>query len=213
MQFLHAQDCPWDEAVPSIAAERGNLEMVRWLCEHGCPWQEYCILNKAVSSGSIELTAWVKQQPDVVCNQDTMNTAARKGFTAVCEYLYAEQCPWSAQTCFCAAVDGHVDTLRWLHENGCPWNAAHTCEAAAAGGSIDVIEYVVQQGIVFTPELLTVMLNAAGNKLAAAQWLRQQGAEWPDLLYYLISRWSGETLEWARAEGCTSRTQRLSATL
>jgi hypothetical protein len=142
MQFLHAQGCPWDEAVPSIAAGKSDLEM-RWLCEHGCPWQECCLLNIAVSSGSIELTAWVKQQPEVVCDQDTMNTAARKGFTAICEYLHAEQCPWSALTCFCAAVHGHVDTLRWLHENGCPWNAAHTCEAGAAGGSMEVIEYVL----------------------------------------------------------------------
>jgi hypothetical protein len=31
MEFLHAQGCPWNEAVPSIAAERGDLEMLRWL--------------------------------------------------------------------------------------------------------------------------------------------------------------------------------------
>jgi hypothetical protein len=62
--------------------------------------------------------------------------------------------------------------------------------------------YVQQQGIVFTADELTVMLNigAASNKLAAAQWLRQQGAEWPDSLYC----WSQDIVAWARLEGCTS---------
>jgi hypothetical protein len=158
-------------------------------------------MNKAVSSGNIELTAWVKQQPGVVCNEDAMNTAARKGLTAMCEYLHAEECPWSVQTCSSAAFRGHVLTLRWLHENGCPWSAACTSEAAAAGGRLDVIEYVLQQGTVFTPAFLEHLLNIAGahNKLAAAQWFRQQGAEWPAWLLYLIRPWTGETLAWARA--------------
>jgi hypothetical protein len=209
MQFLHAQGCPWDETVTSAAAARSDLEILRWASEHGCDWNERAILSEAASSGNVELTAWVKQQPGVVCNEDAMDAAAQKGHTAVCEYLRAQQCPWSAQTCFGAAASGHVHTLRWLHEHGCPWNAVHTCEAAAAGGFIDVMQYLLQHDIAYTPALLTLMLNAAGacNKLAAAQWLRQQGAEWPDVLYYLISRWSGETLAWARAKGCTSPTQ------
>jgi hypothetical protein len=132
-----------NEAVSRVAAQRGDLEMLRWLQEHGCPWRTHSILNEAASS-SIELTAWVKRQPGVVCNEDTMNIAARKGLTAVCEYLHAEQCPWSALTCFYAAVHGRLSTLQWLHENGCPWNAADTCEAGAAGGSMEVIEYVMQ---------------------------------------------------------------------
>jgi hypothetical protein len=61
-----------------------------------------------------------------------------------------------------------------------------------------------------TGESLTAMLNAAGSHghLAAAQWLRQQGAAWPAVLR--VNRdywWSGAVLAWARAEGCTSPTR------
>jgi hypothetical protein len=54
------------------------------------------------------------------------------------------------------------------------------------------------------------MLNAAGaySRLEAAQWLRQQGAEWPTVLQYhdhpVVITWHGRTLDWARSEGCTS---------
>jgi hypothetical protein len=75
--------------------------------------------------------------------------------------------------------------------------------------------YLQQQseGVEWNAKLMTDMLNNAGasNKLAAAKWLRQQGAEWPDRLHdsdYAYSSnkgiWSGEVLQWARDEGCTS---------
>jgi hypothetical protein len=49
-----------------------------------------------------------------------------------------------------------------------------------------MLRYLQQEGIVFTVERLTEMLLHAGahNKLAAVQWLRQQGAEWPATLKY-----------------------------
>jgi hypothetical protein len=55
--------------------------------------------------------------------------------------------------------------------------------------------------------LLAVMLRAAGanGKVAAAQWLRAQGAAWPARLQYTFNhkqqQWSGAVLEWARSEG------------
>jgi hypothetical protein len=55
------------------------------------------------------------------------------------------------------------------------------------------------------------MLNIAGayQQLAAAQWCRQRGAAWPEVLQWYDKEqddqvWTGATLEWARAEGCTS---------
>jgi hypothetical protein len=52
------------------------------------------------------------------------------------------------------------------------------------------------------------MLNAAASHhhLAAAQWLRQQGAEWPTVLRFDMQSWDTDVLQWARDEGCTSPT-------
>jgi hypothetical protein len=63
--------------------------------------------------------------------------------------------------------------------------------------------------------LLTRMLNVAGanGHLAAAQWLHAQGAAWPAILYYESAEdntreyWSGETLAWARQQGCDAPTE------
>jgi hypothetical protein len=123
----------------------------------------------------------------------------------MCAFLHAEHCPWNTTTCALAASNGHCSTLRWLREHGCPWLAASIALAAAEGGSVDVMAYLQQQGIVRKGGLLTQMLNVAGayNQLAAAEWLRALGAEWPVPLCWDRQR-SADTLQWIRAEGCTT---------
>jgi hypothetical protein len=206
MQFLHAQGCPWDESVCTAAAERGCYEMLRWAHQHGCDWEHQHILQAAASSGNIEMTAWVMQQPDIGRGPQAMYSAAARGHTAMCAFLRSEGSPWHKLACCAAAEGAHADTLRWLHEHGCPWIPNGVYLSAAKGGSIDALSYLQQQGIEFTAERLTAMLLRAGaySKLAAAQWLRQQGAEWPDVLNVDNAEWSGEVLAWARAAGCTS---------
>jgi hypothetical protein len=36
------------------------------------------------------------------------------------------------------------------------------------------------------------------------QWLRQEGAVWPNELQYNGTQWSDELIAWCRAEGCDS---------
>jgi hypothetical protein len=100
-----------------------------------------------------------------------------------------------------------VDTLRCLHELGYPWDDTSICITAASSGKVAIMEYLLQQGVVPTAAQLTDMLNAAGahSHMHAAQWLRQQGAEWPTVLRFgMYHTWYGEALAWARAEGCKS---------
>jgi hypothetical protein len=105
-----------------------------------------------------------------------------------------------------AASNGHGSTLRWLREHGCPWNPAGICNLVAKGGSVEALELLLQQGIVLTAAQLTEMLNIAGahSNLAAAQWLRAQGVEWPDMLVLWHAPWPRDMMAWASAEGCTS---------
>jgi hypothetical protein len=80
------------------------------------------------------------------------------------------------------------------------------CIKAAQGGSIEVMHYLLNEAALATPEILQEMLNAAGawEHLEAAQWLKQQGAEWPDVLQHGVREWTGARLVWARQQGCTA---------
>jgi hypothetical protein len=46
-------------------------------------------------------------------------------------------CPWDEETCADAAEGGHLETLKWAREHGCPWDEL-TCASAAKGGHLEV---------------------------------------------------------------------------
>jgi hypothetical protein len=208
-QLLRARGCAWDWKVTGAAARRGHFEMLLWLRRSGCEWKPQYILGEAASSGNIGMTTWVQLLPGVVCDEYAMAAAAQNRHTAMCKFLHAEQYPWDKDACHDAARNGHVDTLKWLHEHGCPWHAVTVCEEAAEGGSVAVMAYLQQEGLLNTTLVLRDMLNIAGvySKLAAAQWLRQQGTKWPVVLRCAGTAWSAMMKAWARAQGCRAPTR------
>jgi Ankyrin repeats (3 copies) len=178
VQFLHSQGQPWPVWMFAGLARSGFFELLRWCYEHGCPWDANAP-HYAAESGNVELMQWVlQQQPGTTLSADAMTTAASKGHTAMCEFLHAQQCPWDTFAVMDAAYNGHVSVLRWLMDNGCPWIPHNLCMAAGEGGSIEVLTFLQQQGILDAQMLTHALDNAAFlGRLAAAQWLREQGAE------------------------------------
>jgi hypothetical protein len=194
------------------AAAAGALNMLMWLHSH-----QQCKLGDGISlhaamSGSVAVLDWLAAR-GTGFTAVTCAMAARYNQLGALQYLRAAGCEWGLLVTDAAAETASFETLRWAREHGCPWDSASICEAAARGGSVQVLQYLQQRGMVITAEQLTAMLNAAGahSKLAAAQWLLQQGAEWPAVLryeelYHKPLKWSGPALAWARAEGCTAPT-------
>eukprot|EP00953_Heterococcus_sp_UTEX-ZZ885_P015514 8731-Heterococcus_DN1.PRE.2 len=171
------------------AAQSGRLSTLQYLQAAGCPWAD-TIANEAAVSGSVEVMRWLRDQGATI-STTTMQQAARHGHTELCS------------TSALRAATG--TTLSQHQLQGCPMNADLCCTTAAASGSIDVMRYLLEAGHA-TGARLQSMLNMASvfGQLAAAQWLRQQGAEWPTMLLFLGMPWSEGVLAWARAEGCTS---------
>ena len=46
------------------------------------------------------------------------------------KYAHENGCPWDEDTCSEAAKGGHLKVLKYAHENGCPWDE-WTCSGAA----------------------------------------------------------------------------------
>jgi hypothetical protein len=83
-----------------------------------------------------------------------------------------------------------VEILKWLHENGCPW---------------DVRKYVIAESGVSVSKL-SELLNIAGAQFNSyiGERLREEGAEWPTVLKDGSKVWQPEMIDWARSQGCTS---------
>ena len=50
-----------------------------------------------------------------------------------------------SETCAYAALGGHLEMVKFLHEKGCPWDSRAT-EYAADGGHLDVLKYLHEKG-------------------------------------------------------------------
>jgi hypothetical protein len=216
LQWLRSRtQCLFGEITCEGAAEGGHLALLQQLSREGCGWDNECITHYAAVSGSIELVEWLRQQHDTVFNDEALASAAGAGQLAMCEHLLSIGCEWDEEACRQAVVHRSVDTLRWLRERGCPWDVNEVLQLAACNNLTAILEYVIEQGaVLLDAQQLTVALKCAGtyNRLQAAQLIRQHGAQWPAVLGYgtgtapmaYAQPWHGETLVWARAQGCTA---------
>jgi hypothetical protein len=85
------KNCDWNRWTINTAADQGNLAMVKYCVENGCPMDE------------------------VACR-----IAAREGHLNVLKYLHENDCPWNSWACFGAHEYHHVDCLTYLVEQKCP---------------------------------------------------------------------------------------------
>jgi len=72
------------------AAWNGYVEVLKYLHEHGCPWNEICCYY-----------------------------ASKFGHLHILKYLYDNGCRWDEIACCLIVVEfGHLECLKYLHENG-----------------------------------------------------------------------------------------------
>jgi hypothetical protein len=86
------------------------------------------LLCYAASSGSLDMLQLI--QSDHALNTEgklAMRVAAHRGYVHICKHLREAGCAWDTIACSCAVSACQLDTLRWLHENGCPWVFRSLC--------------------------------------------------------------------------------------
>ena len=93
---------------------------------------------------SVPMLIWCIERGYKLTMRTAMN-AAEQGNLDVIKYLHENGCPWDEETCWRAAQAGHLDVLKYAHENACPWNWL-TCTKAAAGDHLHVLKYAHEHG-------------------------------------------------------------------
>ncbi len=73
----------------------------------------------------------------------TCAAVARLGHLDRLKYLHENGCPWDESACDAAVEGGHLECLKYLHENGCAWDE-DTCTAAAEGGHLECLKYLCE---------------------------------------------------------------------
>lgn len=143
LKWARENGCPWDEATTAFASRKGHLEVLKWARENGCPWDESVCID-AAHEGHLEVLKWAREN-GCPWNENVCINAARGDQLEVLKWARENGCPWNDEVCATAATNGNLDMLKWARENGCPWDE-WTCIFAYKYGHLEVLEWARKNG-------------------------------------------------------------------
>jgi hypothetical protein len=112
----------------------------------------------------------------------TCSLATRPKSTDCLRYLHENGCPWENSVCYDAIRHNNLESLRYLHENGCPWDENATCYAAIQN-SLDCLQYLHENGCPF--QKTTCYYAAYFGMLDCLRYAYEHGCPWVVDIYGL----------------------------
>ncbi len=100
-----------------------------------------------------------------------------------------------------ACYSGHLDCLKYAHENGCFWDIKTTLYAVVYGGRLDCLKYAHENGCPWHPYATAA---AAEGYLDCLKYAHENGCPWhiKTTLYAVMYRGGLDCLKYAHENGC-----------
>eukprot|EP00594_Rhizosolenia_setigera_P012608 CAMPEP_0178968212 /NCGR_PEP_ID=MMETSP0789-20121207/18079_1 /TAXON_ID=3005 /ORGANISM="Rhizosolenia setigera, Strain CCMP 1694" /LENGTH=245 /DNA_ID=CAMNT_0020654017 /DNA_START=216 /DNA_END=950 /DNA_ORIENTATION=+ len=105
------------------AARGGKLNVLKWLETKGLGIDNFWCVVEAARYGHLNILKWLQEIQDLELYGGLYNSAIEFGdHLHVMKWLREQGCPWDdCDTFKYAANKGNLDILEWLHDEGCPW--------------------------------------------------------------------------------------------
>jgi hypothetical protein len=100
--------------------------------------------EQVAKTNKLELLKWAREEKKCEWDEDTINAAAEQGNLEMVKYCVANECPIDVFACADAALEGHLECLKYLREEvKAPWDF-WTGTLAAQKGHLHILEYLVE---------------------------------------------------------------------
>ena len=130
--------------------EMSSISTLEFAWEHkslwsGCLKDQTSFSEQVALTNKLELLKWVREEKKCEWDEWTIRTAACRGNLEMVKYCVANECPIDEKACAWAARCGHLEVLKYLHEEvKAPWESC-TSSWAAGGGNLHILEYLVER--------------------------------------------------------------------
>jgi hypothetical protein len=135
--------CRWSSHTIDMAAQKGNLEMVKYCVVKKCPISSNACAF-AASGGHLEVLKYLCEEAEAPWDWVTATWAAENGQLHILEYLVERKYDkYHEIACRWAAKNGHLDSLKYLHETAkAPWDEKAVREAHE-NNHTDCVQYLL----------------------------------------------------------------------
>lgn len=107
---------PTDNCLPISAAEKGDLELLKFCVEKGIPFTAP-VCGAAAKRGHLEILKWLFEEVNCPRDRFTCENAVRHGNFRILKYAREQNCPWVSHKCLKIAWDnGFWDIVKWIEE-------------------------------------------------------------------------------------------------
>jgi len=86
LKWAREHHCPWDWTTCALAAKHGQLEVLKWALERGCPRGAGTLCAYAAVGGQLEVLTWLREHDYPWDGEITCAAAAQGGqnLSALC---------------------------------------------------------------------------------------------------------------------------------
>jgi hypothetical protein len=147
----------WTVYVSHSAAGSGNLALLQWCKEQGCPFDLYTLFS-AARSGNLDVVRWVTTTIPIPLMQNLtrehikqlLSTSIASGNLDLVKWCVSKGADLNLVDCSPAIWEEHLPLLKWLRSRNppCAWgNSAFM--AAILSGNLDILDWMYDNGYDF----------------------------------------------------------------
>jgi hypothetical protein len=155
-------DMQWSCDLCWYAVDRNKLETLKWLREHGCPWEEESVLMAAARRGDVLCLEWLSTQTSPwsaeLKQQMLWHAGCWRKRPAAKWLRETQEAAWPVNLHGTLSIDNGPDTddcwsaavVKWALASGCTWSTTWSCQQlepelykceCEAGEHDDAVEY------------------------------------------------------------------------
>lgn len=161
IKWLRVMGYPLDKRVFSYAVEFGNLNIVEWLCENTCPFDEEWLFMDAIRSGNLDLIQW----------------------------LYYHHYPLGRFTLYDAVETGNLDLIKWILYSCGPDDDLNVFDVGIRTGNLNIVKLLSLYG--YSCDRLSMVSAIKDSNLSIIKWLTENGCPWDTYVFNIAVRRGG----------------------
>ena len=157
----------------NLVAASGNVEVMKWCLAQGYEYVDD-IFKYAINSGNVQMLEYLFQiGVPIIRSPELTCVPAMNGNLDILKWLHQNGCLADSFTSYFSAINGHLEIFKWFQSINCEWNES-VWVTAIKYGKVNFIEYLADTWQIFQPiiQRITEISNLTYNDvLCITQWI------------------------------------------